>query len=110
MNLLLELNQQLVTFMRPYLADISLAIVATCLVVYGDKLNKLIKGLIHKWHFVARVLAFILMCTFGYGLLTVWLQPFLETLLRQIADSYQPLIVISIFCFLGIMAERKRHL
>ena len=110
MDFILELNRQLALLMRPYFAEISLAIVATCLVVYGDKLNKLIKRLIHQWHFLARVFAFILMCTFGYGLLTVWLQPLLESFLKGMAINYQPIIVISSFCFLGIMAERKRHL
>lgn len=110
MDLILDFNHQLTSLMRPYLADISLALVATCLVVFGDKLNKLIKRFVQKWHFIMRVLVFILMCTFGYGLLTLWLQPFIESILRHIEDSYQPIIVFTCFCFLGVMAERKRHL
>lgn len=110
MNFILELNHELVSLMRPYLADISLALVATCLVVYGDNVNKLLKRLVYRWHFVARVLVFILMCTFGYGILTLWLQPLIESLLRQVSANYLAILVISIFCFLGVMAERKRHL
>ena len=110
MDLILSLNRELALFMGHYISDISLALVATCLVVYGDQLNKVIKRLVHHWHFLARVLAFIFMCTFGYGLLTVWLQPWLETGLRHIPGLYLPSFVIAIFCFLGVMAERKRHL
>lgn len=110
MDFILELNRQLTSLMRPYFAEISLAIVATCLVVYGDALNKALKRFVYRWHFLLRVLVFILMCTFGYGLLTIWLQPFIESLLRQIPMNYQAVFVIVTFSFLGVMAERKRHL
>jgi len=110
MNIIYELNLQLAQHMNTYLSDIALAIVATCLVVYGGNLNNFIKGLVSKWIFIVRVLSFILMCTFGYGLLTVWLQPILETVLRYIPQPYLPLSIMAIFGVLGVLAERNRHL
>ena len=110
MNIIYDLNSQLALHMNTYLSDIALAIVATCLVVYGNNLNNFVKKFVSSWVFIARVLSFILMCTFGYGLLTVWLQPILETVLRYIPLSYLPLSIIGIFCVLGVLAERKRHL
>ena len=110
MNIIHDLNLQLAQHMNAYLSDIALAIVATCLVIYGNNLNNYIRRIVSSWIFFARILAFILMCTFGYGLLTVWLQPILEMILRYIALPYLPISIISIFSALGILAERKRQL
>lgn len=110
MNIIYDLNLQLARHMNLHLSDIALAIVATCLVIYGNNLNNYIKRLVSSWMFIARISAFILMCTFGYGLLTVWLQPVLEMLLKYIALPYLPISVASVFCILGIFAERKRQL
>jgi len=109
MNFFYSLNLQFAQNMSPYLSDIALAIVATCLVVYGNNLNDMIRRVVSSWMFFIRVISFILMCTFGYGLLTVWLQPLLETLLKYIALPYLPISVLSIFCLLGVLAERKEH-
>jgi len=68
-----------------------------------------LKKSIAHWVLIARVLAFILMCTFGYGLLTVWLQPLVAALLNSLSAEYRPLAVLLSFCILGILAERKRH-
>lgn len=110
MDLIYNLNLQLAQSMATYLSDIALAIVATCLVVYGNNLNDMIKRIVSSWMFIIRVLAFILMCTFGYGLLTVWLQPLLEAVLRYVALPYLPVTILGVFCLLGVLAERKEHL
>jgi len=109
MNIIYDLNLQLARHMNLHLSDIALAIVATCLVIYGNNLNNYIKRTVSSWIFIARISAFILMCTFGYGLLTVWLQPVLEIVLKYIPLLYLPVSIAAIFCLLGILAERKRH-
>ena len=109
MNIIYDLNLQLARHMNFHLSDIALAIVATCLVIYGNNLNNYIKRFVSSWIFIARISAFILMCTFGYGLLTVWLQPVLTIVLKQITVAYLPASVVAIFVVLGVLAERKRH-
>jgi len=109
MNIIYDLNLQLARHMNLHLSDIALAIVATCLVIYGNNLNNYIKRFVSSWIFIARISAFILMCTFGYGLLTVWLQPVLTIVLKQITVTYLPVSVVAIFVLLGVLAERKRH-
>ncbi len=52
---------------RPYVRDIALAMVATCLVVFGDDLNRLVRRQISSLHFIWRTLIFIALCAFGYG-------------------------------------------
>ncbi|MFT2112148.1 DUF3392 family protein [Marinomonas sp. 2405UD68-3] len=106
----LRLNGQLAHLMTPYINDISLALVATVLVIYGDKLNQVLKRVVSGWAFVARVLAFTLMCTFGYGLLTVWVQPFVQAALLAVTFVYRPLFIVSCFAILGFLAERRRQL
>ncbi|MBR7887636.1 DUF3392 domain-containing protein [Marinomonas sp. A79] len=108
--LILDLNLRLAYFIQPYLQDIALAFVATCLVVYGDKVNAYLKRLVSSWVFIARVTAFILMCTFGYGLLTLWSQPLVYWGITQLDLVYRPLVIALCFCLLGVLAERKRHL
>lgn len=110
MHIIYDLNLQLARHMNLHLSDIALAIVATCLVIYGNNLNNYIKRAVSSWVFVARIAIFILMCTFGYGLLTIWLQPLLEVLLKHITLPYLPISIATVFCVLGVLAERKRQL
>lgn len=110
MNVLLDLNLTFSSYLRPYLQDISLAFVATLLVVFGDHLNGFIKRAVSGWVFMARIGVFVLMCTFGYGFLTLWGQPFAYWLLTHIEPSFRPLAILLSFCFLGFLAERKRYL
>ena len=107
---MLDFNLRLAHFIQPHLQDISLALVATCLVVYGDQINGILRRLVASWIFIARVSAFILMCTFGYGLLTIWSQPAVYWLLTHVDLAYRPVLIFSCFCIIGILAERKRHL
>ncbi|MBJ7539229.1 DUF3392 domain-containing protein [Marinomonas transparens] len=108
--LILDFNLRAAQMMQPHLNDISLALVATCLVIYGGKINNFLKRLVASWIFIARVAAFILMCTFGYGLLTLWSQPLVYWGITRIDFAYRPIVVCVCFCLLGILAERKRHL
>ncbi|GAB3483223.1 DUF3392 domain-containing protein [Marinomonas epiphytica] len=105
-----DFNLRFAYFIQPYLSDIALALVATCLVIYGDKINAFIKRQVSSWVFVARIMAFILMCTFGYGFLTLWGQPIVLWTLLQIDLVYRPVSVLICFSILGFLAERKRYL
>jgi len=109
MDIIYDLNLQLARHMRFNLSEIALAMVATCLVIYGNNLNNYIKSVVSSWPFIAHISVFILMCTFGYGLLTIWLQPILTTGLKQVTLSYLPLTVLAVFILLGVLAERKRQ-
>lgn len=92
---------------RPHLFTVSLMIVATLLVLYGNNVNGMIKRQISGCHFILRTVIFILVCAFGYGLLTVWLTPFLAQLLGRVPNLYLGLLIVSISILLGVMAERK---
>lgn len=106
---LLDLLQQWGALFRPYVRDIALAMVATCLVVFGDDINRLIRRQIAHWHFVWRTLIFILVCAFGYGALTLFLTPLVATQLAGFNNLWLPWFCLAIFTGLGILAQRKRQ-
>ncbi|WP_112136397.1 DUF3392 family protein [Marinomonas primoryensis] len=103
---ILDLNLRLAHLIQPHLHDISLALVATCLVVYGDKVNGFLKRLVSSWVFIARVMAFILMCTFGYGLLALWSQPLVYWGLHALILCIAPFCCLLFFAFWGFGGKK----
>jgi len=95
---------------RPYQYQAALAIIATLLVIFGNDINGAIKRLVAKQHFIIRTLIFVLVCAFGYGLLTVWLTSLLA---MQLANIPTPYLLPSVFCVffaLGMYAQKQRHI
>jgi hypothetical protein len=95
---------------RPYVRDIALAMVATCLVVFGDDVNRFVRRQTAALHFVWRTGIFILLCAFGYGALTIVLTPLLATQLAKFGNLWLPWVCLSMFILLGMLAQRKRQL
>jgi hypothetical protein len=95
---------------RPYVRDIALAMVATCLVVFGDDLNRFVRRQTATLHFIWRSSIFILLCAFGYGALTILLTPLLAKQLAKLANLWLPWVCLGIFIVLGMLAQRKRQL
>ena len=98
------------SWFRPYQYQAALAIIATVLVIFGNDINSAIKKLVAKQHFIIRVLTFVFVCAFGYGLLTVWLTGLLALQLANISTPYLLPSVCSIFFVLGIYAQKQRHI
>lgn len=97
-------------WLRPHLMTIALMIVATLLVLYGNTINAVVKRQISHYHFIIRVVIFILLCAFGYGLLTSLLTPFVAQQLAKLPNYYLSPIVLIISVSLGALAERKRQM
>ena len=95
---------------RPYVRDIALAMVATCLVVFGDDLNRRVRRHTAALHFVWRTGIFILLCAFGYGALTIFLTPLVAGQLAKLSNLWLPWLSLGIFIVLGMLAQRKRQL
>ena len=97
-------------WMRPHLLQISMAFVATLLVVYGTAINKAIKRHIGHYSFFLRVSIFVVICAFGYGMIMVFATPFVAKLLARLGKLYlAPVEVLSFFA-IGILAERKNQI
>lgn len=95
---------------QPYLSQCATAIVATLLVIYGGFLNNFVKRSLAPLHVIARTIIFILICAFGYGMLSVWLAPLLATGLGQIPLPYLAPSIASFFVLLGAIAQRQGQL
>lgn len=96
--------------LRPWTAQIAVALLATLLVLYGPVINRKLRALLGGAHFIVRLLAFVLLCTFGYGLLLVWLAPHLAHIIASLGSLYLAPIVIAAFLALGFIAERKNQM
>ncbi len=105
-DMLIELGQ----WFRGYQYQSAMAIVATVLVLFGQGINNQIKTLLSKQHFIVRTITFILVCAFGYGLVTVWLTQLLAQQLAAISHQYIVVVVVSIFVVLGTYAQKQRHI
>ncbi|NQZ81385.1 MAG: DUF3392 domain-containing protein [Colwellia sp.] len=105
-ELLIESGQ----WFRVYQYQSAMAIVATLLVIFGNNINLIVKKAVAKQHLLVRCLVFILVCAFGYGLLTIWLTGLLAQQLAKIPSLYVLPTIISIFVLLALYAQKQRHI
>jgi undecaprenyl pyrophosphate phosphatase UppP len=94
---------------RPYLHDVALGIIATLLVIFGDDINKSAKRAVGKKNLIVRMVAFILLCTFGYGVLTVQLTEWMKNALGGLQNSTLPVVILGSFLLLSYLAEKKNQ-
>ncbi len=97
-------------WLYPWLSEISMAIMATLLVIYGEVINRLLKKQISSMHFIFRSAIFIILCTFGYGAILVYGTPLLSKALSSLGFIYFGPLIVCIFISLGIIAEKKNHI
>ena len=103
-----NINSYLVNFTKVNSNDIALAFVATCLVLFGNNINGFVRRRVINLLFIFRILIFILLCAFGYGLITVTIQPVVHSFILEIPKDLSFIIVALSFITLGILAEKKR--
>lgn len=94
----------------PYHTEVALTIVATALVIYGDVINKHIKMMLKPYPFVLRTLVFVLVCAFGYGMVIVFLTPFIKQGIVLVPSEYRGISIIFVFLLLGYLAEHRRYI
>jgi hypothetical protein len=97
-------------FLREYVREISVALVATILALYGGYINDGVKSLMKNHHFLFRFMVFVLLCAFGYGAISVYAAHFVRLLLLQLSDLWLAPIIVLCFLIIGLLAERKRKI
>ncbi|MBU2978914.1 DUF3392 family protein [Alteromonas sp. C1M14] len=97
-------------FLSPYYDQMSLMLIATLLVIYGDLINKHIKQFIKGYHFLLRSLLFVVLCAFGYGALTLWAAPLFKHIIFYLPYHYRGVAFIGAFLVMGLLAERRRYI
>ena len=110
MEVIQSVLSQLSHFMQAYYSATALSMVATLLVIYGDVFNKRLKRFVSPYHFIIRTVVFVLICAFGYGLLTVFAAPFIKQLILMIPHLYRGISIIAVFLLLGYLAEHRRYI
>lgn len=96
--------------LRPHIHAIAFAIVATILVIFGTDINKRIKHAVRKQHFIIRLLVFVLVCAFGYGVATVFIAKVAGQMLAGLDDRFLAITIACIFLLLGLLAEKRRQI
>ncbi len=92
---------------RPHLSFLATALVASLLVIFGADINRAVRGLVRKAHFVLRTLVFVILCALGYGFLTVQGGLWLARGVASIDAHVQGIIVVIAFLAVGWLAERR---
>lgn len=105
-----EYLAMLTGFTVSHLRQVAMAFTATLLIIFGSNINGWIKGIFQSWHFIFRVLIFILVCSVGYALLNIFLARTLHSLLLKLDRQYLVPVIAGIFILLGIIAERKSQI
>lgn len=106
MGNIIELYSHVDHWVRQYILMISMAQIATLLVVFGDHINAVVRVLVKPYPFVMRVAAFVALCAFGYGALTAFTTPlYAQALVKLNSNLLTPVILIS-FILIGVLTER----
>ena len=106
MDLLLDLIATLSRWSRSHLYDISLAIMATLVVLVGPGINAWVQRSISGLNFFFRTLIFVLVCAVGYGLAMVFLTPWLSQGLGHFNNYTLAPVLLLVFFLIGVLADR----
>lgn len=102
-----DLILQLSAWMKGYLNEIVLSIVASLLVIYGDNIMRVLREQLGGLKLFLRFTLFVLFCAFGFSFLTSIASPFISNWLAQAPPVFLPLIIVMIYYFIGYLAQRK---
>ncbi|ELW9762975.1 DUF3392 domain-containing protein [Pseudomonas aeruginosa] len=107
MDYALDLIATLSRWSRSHLSDISLAIMATLLVLFGPAINAWVQQRIGSLNFVLRTLLFVLICAVGYGLAMVFVTPWLAKGLGYFNNYTLAPVLLLVFFVIGMIADRS---
>ena len=94
-------------WMRPYLNEIGLSMMAMWLVVYGHNMTTAFQRQIGSLKFFLKITLFVVFCAFGFAFITSFATPFLTNVLRGVNDIWLPIIIIGAFYLIGFGAQKK---
>ncbi|HKM36588.1 MAG TPA: DUF3392 family protein [Thiopseudomonas sp.] len=89
------------------LSDISLAIMACALVLFGPYINARVRHVIGHLNFALRILVCAAVCAAAYGLSIIYLTPILANALDQLNNYTLAPVLLMIFALIGILADRN---
>ena len=105
---IINLNK-LALLLYPWINEVSIAIVASVIIMFATDINRLLRRVMSGSGFIARTAVFVLVNAFGYGLAIVMLSPLLTKQLKALPGYWMLLIVVFIFMVIGAWAQRNRQ-
>lgn len=102
-----DLILQLSAWMKSYLNEIVLSLVATLLVIYGNDIMNIVKQQIGSLKLFLRFTLFIVFCAFGFSFLTSVASPFIGKWIAMADPVFLPLIIVLLYYLVGYLAMRK---
>lgn len=96
---------QFADFLRFHMNSISIGLVATLLVIYGETINNYFKRITRSIPFIGRFALFIVLCSAGYAFLTSQLVRYLKFFLQGQADLPLIGIITGAFLILAFLAR-----
>lgn len=109
MESVLSLIAQLSRLCRGHLSEIALGLLATCLAVFGPRLNRWVRAQIGSMNTVIRTLLLVLFFAGVYGMGVVLLTPWLAKGLAQLTNYTLAPVLLATAIGLGALADRQRH-
>lgn len=107
MDVFIDLILTLSKWSRTHLHDISLAVMATALVLFGPALISWVRRSISHFNFVIRTLIFVLVCAIGFGLAIIYLTPILVGAFANLNNYTLAPVLLMVFILIGILADRN---
>ncbi|WP_428241410.1 DUF3392 family protein [Gynuella sp.] len=104
-NLMIDFSH----WLRPWMPQLCMAVIASLLVIYGNNINRAVKQLVQGSHFIIRTAVFVLLCAVGYGMATVLLAPLLLKLLFSFGAQWYGLVIVLIFIVIGMLAQKHNY-
>jgi hypothetical protein len=105
----MDVVHSIAQFMRPYLGEIAISLVACILVIAGGDINRYLRVLLRGHNFLVRTLVFVLLNAFGYGLVIVHVSPMLASSLAQLDANWLVSVVSVSFILIGLWAQRNKQ-
>jgi hypothetical protein len=106
MEHLMAIYGSLDQWMRESILMISMAQVATLLVIFGDHINTVVRLVVRPYPFLLRITAFVALCAFGYGTITAITTPLYADMLATMNQWMLTPFLLVTFIFIGVLAER----
>lgn len=93
-----------------HLSTICTVITTTLLVIFGDEINGFVKEQVQGRSFVLRMGAFVALCAFGYGILSVVGAAAVRAVLLYAGPEHLTWSVVAAFVVMGLLAERRKYM
>lgn len=96
--------------LSPYVSEISIALIACLLVMFGGEINALLRRLLRGQNFLIRTIVFVLINAFGYGLIIVKATPYVTRTLKTLEPGMMLVVIVISFVIIGSWAQRNRQI